>query len=150
MNTKKILRTDLQQLVFLGIVVAMKIILSQFSFGPVMVKVGLGCIGSVLLGYLVGPLWGTIGGGISDLMSSALFGNQGGFFMGFTLTAMAGPFIYALFLYNKPVKIWRIIASTILLSVIVNIVMNILCLHILYVMNFNETFIQLLRNESII
>lgn len=31
MNTKKILRTDLQQLVFLGIVVAMKIILSQFS-----------------------------------------------------------------------------------------------------------------------
>lgn len=53
MNTKKILRTDLQQLVFLGIVVAMKIILSQFSFGPVMVKVGLGFIGSVLLGYLL-------------------------------------------------------------------------------------------------
>lgn len=35
----------------------MKIILSQFSFGPVMVKVGLGFIGSVLLGYLFGPLW---------------------------------------------------------------------------------------------
>ena len=76
MNTKKILRTDLQQLVFLGIVVAMKIILSQFSFGPVMVKVGLGFIGSVLLGYLFGPLWGTIGGGISDLISSALFGER--------------------------------------------------------------------------
>ena len=48
MNTKKILRTDLQQLVFLGIVVAMKIILSQFSFGPVMVKVGLGFIGIII------------------------------------------------------------------------------------------------------
>lgn len=53
MNAKKVLQTDLQQLVFLGIVIAMKIILSQFSFGPVMVKVGLGFIGSVLLGYFL-------------------------------------------------------------------------------------------------
>ena len=150
MNTKKILRTDLQQLVFLGIVVAMKIILSQFSFGPVMVKVGLGFIGSVLLGYLFGPLWGTIGGGISDLISSALFGNQGGFFIGCTLTAMAGPLIYALFLYNKPVKIWRIIASTILVTVIVNIGMNTLWLHIMYDMNFNAALIQHLPKETIV
>lgn len=150
MNTKKILRTDLQQLVFLGIVVAMKIILSQFSFGPVMVKVRLGFIGSVLLGYLFGPLWGTIGGGISDLISSALFGDKGGFFIGFTLTAMAGPFIYALFLYNKPVKIWRIIASTILVTVIVNIGMNTLWLHIMYGINFNAALIQRLPKEMIV
>ena len=110
MSVKKILRTNLQQMIFLGIVVAMKIILGQFSIGPTTVKVGLGFIGSVLLGYFFGPVWGTIGGGISDLVSSAIFGNQGGYFIGFTLTAMAGPLIYALFLYDKPVIIWRIIA----------------------------------------
>lgn len=53
MNVKKILRTNLQQMIFLGIVVAMKIILGQFSIGPTTVKVGLGFIGSVLLGYFL-------------------------------------------------------------------------------------------------
>ena len=91
MNAKKILRTDLQQMIFLGMIVAMKIILGQFSFGPTTVKVGLGFIGSVLLAYFFGPVWGTIGGGISGLVSSAIFGNQGGFFIGFTLAAMVGP-----------------------------------------------------------
>ena len=53
MNAKKILRTDLQQMIFLGMIVAMKIILGQFSFGPTTVKVGLGFIGSVLLAYFL-------------------------------------------------------------------------------------------------
>ena len=150
MNAKKILRTDLQQMIFLGIIVAMKIILEQFSFGPATVKVGLGVIGSVLLGYFFGPLWGAIGGGVSDLVSSAIFGNQGGFFIGFTLTAMVGPLIYALFLYNKPVKIWRIIASTILVTLIVNIGMNTLWLHIMYNMNFNAALVQRLPKEVIV
>ena len=104
MTIKKLLKIDLQGLVMLGIVIAMKIILGRFSFGPAIVKVGLGFIGSVMLGYLFGPIWGAVGGCISDLVSSALFGNQGGFFIGFTLTAMAGPFIYGLFFYQKPVK----------------------------------------------
>lgn len=88
-KSKQIRGEELRKLVLLGIIVAIKIILSQFSFGPAMVKVGLGFIGSVMLGYLFGPIWGAVGGGISDLISSAIFGNQGGFFIGFTLTAMA-------------------------------------------------------------
>ena len=150
MDTKKILRTDLQQMIFLGMIVAMKIILGQFSFGPTTVKVGLGFIGSVLLAYFFGPVWGTIGGGISDLVSSAIFGNQGGFFIGFTLTAMVGPLIYALFLYDHPVKVWRIVASTILVTIIVNIGMNTLWLHLMYGMNFNAALVQRLPKEMII
>lgn len=150
MNIKKILRTDLQRMIFLGMIVAMKIILGQFSFGPTTVKVGLGFLGSVLLAYFFGPVWGTIGGGISDLVSSAIFGNQGGFFIGFTLTAMAAPLIYALFLYNQPVKVWRIIASTILVTIIVNIGMNTLWLHLMYGMNFNAALVQRLPKEVIV
>lgn len=150
MNIKKILRTNLQQMIFLGMIVAMKIILGQFSFGPTTVKVGLGFLGSVLLAYFFGPVWGTIGGGISDLVSSAIFGNQGGFFIGFTLTAMAAPLIYALFLYNQPVKVWRIIASTILVTIIVNIGMNTLWLHLMYGMNFNAALVQRLPKEVIV
>lgn len=150
MNTKKILQTDLQQMIFLGIMIAMKVILEQFSLGPATVKVGLGFIGSVLLAYFFGPVWGSIGGGISDLVSSAIFGNQGGFFIGFTLTAMVAPLIYALFLYNRPLKIWRIIVSTILVTIVVNIGLNTLWLHLIYSLNFKAALIQRLPKELIV
>lgn len=150
MNAKKLLRTDLQQMIFLGIIVAVKIILEQFSIGPATVKIGLGFIGSILLAYFFGPIWGTIGGGISDLVSSAIFGNQGGFFIGFTITAMAGPLIYALFLYNRPPKIWRIVVSTILVTIIVNIGMNTLWLHIMYNLNFKAALLQRLPKELVV
>lgn len=146
----KIAHADLQTLVLLGIVVAVKVILNQFSIGPAFVKVGLGFIGSVLLGYLFGPLWGTLGGGISDLVSSALFGNQGGFFLGFTLTAMCGPLIYALFFYHRPVKIWRVIAATLLVTVIVNIGLNTLWIHLLYNVDFKVALMQRLPKEVIV
>lgn len=150
MNTKKVLQTDLQQMIFLGIIVAVKVILEQFSVGPATVKVGLGFIGTVLLAYFFGPLWGSVGGGISDLVSSAIFGNQGGFFIGFTITAMVGPLIYALFLYNKPLKIWRIVVATILTTLIANIGLNTLWLHLMYKMNFTAALIQRLPKELIV
>lgn len=150
MSIKNWLEIDLQELVLLGLVVAMKIVLEQFSFGPVMVKVGLGFIGSVLLGYFFGPVWGSVGGGISDLLTSAIFGQQGGFFIGFTLTAMAGPLIYGLFFYHQPIKIWRIIVATLLVTIIVNIGMNTLWLHMMYGLNLKAALLQRLPKELIV
>lgn len=147
---KKWLEIDLRNLVLLGLVVAMKIVLEQFSFGPATVKVGLGFIGSVLLAYLFGPIWGAVGGGISDLLTSAIFGQQGGFFIGFTLTAMAAPFIYGLFLYHQPVKIWRIIVATLLVTIIVNIGMNTMWIHIMYGLNLKAALIQRAPKELIV
>lgn len=150
MSVKNWLEIDLQELVLLGLVVAMKIVLEQFSFGPVMVKVGLGFIGSILLGYFFGPIWGSVGGGISDLLTSAIFGQQGGFFIGFTLTAMAGPFIYGLFFNQQPIKIWRIFVATILVTIIVNIGMNTLWLHMMYGLNLKAALLQRLPKELIV
>lgn len=150
MKAKDLLHLELRDLVLLGVVVAMKVVLEQFSFGPAMVKVGLGFIGSVLLGSLFGPIWGAAGGGISDLVSSAIFGNQGGFFIGFTLSAMIGPFIYGLFFYQKPLKIWRIIVATLLVTFIVNIGMNTIWVHLLYGMDLRAALIQRAPKEIIV
>lgn len=141
---------ELRKLVLLGLVIAIKIILGQFSFGPAFVKVGLGFIGSVMLGYLFGPIWGAAGGGISDLVSSVMFGNQGGFFFGFTASAMVGPLIYGLFLYQKEIKIWRIIAATILVTLIVNVGMNTLWISMLYGVDFKIALIQRLAKELVV
>lgn len=143
------LKVELRDLVLLGIIVAMKIILSRFTVGTTIVHVSLGFIGSVMLGYLFGPVWGSVGGGISDLVSSALFGNQGGFFLGFTLSAMIGPFIYGLVFYQKPVKVWRIILATLLVTVFVNIGLNTLWVHLLYGMDFRVVLIQRIPKEAI-
>lgn len=149
MKTKQISGLELKKLILLGMIVAVNVILKQISFGPETVKIGLGFIGSVLLAYLFGPLWGTIGGGITDLVASALFGNQGGFFIGFTLTAMAGPFIYSLFFYQKPVRIWRVVVATLTVALLVNVGMNTLWIHLLYGVNLQAAFWQRLPKEII-
>ncbi|MCT6828012.1 folate family ECF transporter S component [Lactobacillus helsingborgensis] len=149
MTIKEMLKVELRDLVLLGIIVAMKIILSRFTVGTTIVHVSLGFIGSAMLGYLFGPVWGSVGGGIGDLVSSALFGNQGGFFLGFTLSAMVGPFIYGLVFYQKPVKIWRIILATLLVTVVVNIGLNTLWVHLLYGMDFRVALIQRIPKEAI-
>lgn len=143
-------KLKLQDLVFLALLVAINIILQKISFGPTYLKVGLGFIGSTLLGYYFGPLWGGIGAGASDLLSSAIFGQEGGFFPGFTLSAIVAAVIYGLFLYKKDIKIWRIVAATILVTIIVNIAMNTYWIHIMYGLNFKAALISRLMKESIV
>lgn len=150
LKTKDLIHIELRDLVLLGVIVAMKVVLGQFSFGPAMVKVGLGFIGDVLLGFIFGPIWGAVGGGIGDLVSSALFGNQGGFFIGFTLSAMIGPFIYGLFFYQKPLKIWRVIVATLLVTIIVNVGMNTIWMHLLYGVSIQAALIQRAPKEIIV
>lgn len=149
MTTKEIFKVELRDLILLGFIVAIKVILGRFTIGTNIAHIGLGFIGSVLLGYLFGPIWGAAGGGIADIISSALFGNQGGFFIGFTLSAMIGPFIYGLFFYKSQVSIWRIIVATLLVTIIVNIAMNTLWLHFLYGIDFKVALIQRIPLEAI-
>ncbi|WEV36526.1 folate family ECF transporter S component [Lactobacillus sp. ESL0677] len=149
MISKKALKLELRDLILLGVVIAIKIILHRFSIGTAVVHVSLDFIGSVMLGFIFGPIWGSVGGAISDLASSAIFGNQGGFFIGFTISAMVGPLIYGLFFYHRPVKIWRIILATLLVTIIVNLGLNTLWVHILYGLNFNAALVQRLPKELI-
>lgn len=146
-NNKKI---NLQSLVFLALLVAVNIVLQKISFGPATLKVGLGFIGNIMLGYYFGALWGGFGALISDLLSSAIFGVEGGFFPGFTLSAILAVVIYGIFLYHKQVKLWRIGVATILVTIVVNIFLNTYWLHILYGINLKLAFLQRLVKELIV
>lgn len=137
----------LQQMVFLGILVAVDMILQRFSLGPATMKVGLGFLGSIMLAYFYGPGWGSLGAAAADLLSSALFGQEGGFFLGFTLSAILAVLIYAWFLYQQPVKLWRIAAATILVTVVVNLLLNTYWLHLLYGLSLKAAFAQRLVKE---
>ena len=142
-------KLDLQGLVTLALFVAMDVVLGKISFGSLTLKAGLGFIGSALLAYYFGPLWGGIGALVSDLLRSAIFGVEGGFFPGFTLSAVVAVVIYALFLYQKPIKWWRIIASTLLVTLVVNVLMNTYWIHILRGLDLRAAFLQRILKELI-
>ncbi len=50
--------------------------------------------------------------------------------------------IYALFLYQKPIKWWRVIAATLLVTLVVNVLMNTYWLHLLYGLDLRAAFLQ--------
>lgn len=144
------LRLNLQDLVILALLVAINIVLQKLQIGPAYLKVGLGFIGLTMLGYYFGPIWGAIGAGISDLLMSAVFGVEGGFFPGFTLSAMVAALIYGLFFYKQEIKIWKIIVATLLVTAIVNILLNTYWLHILYGLNLKAAFLSRILKELIV
>ena len=102
-----------------------------------------------MLAYYFGPLWGGIGALVSDLLRAEIFGVDGGFFPGFTLSAIVAVVIYALFLYQKPIKWWRIIASTLLVTLVVNVLMNTYWIHILRGLDLRAAFLQRILKELI-
>ncbi len=57
--------------------------------------------------------------------------------------------IYALFLYQKPIKWWRIIASTLLVTLVVNVLMNTYWIHLLYGLDLRAAFLQRILKELI-
>lgn len=109
--------------------VAISVVLQKISFGTPITQVGLGFIGTALMGRFFGPVWAGIGSGLADILNSIILGVLGGFYPGFTLSAVATGVIYGIFLYRQTLsddwrKIWRIIVSVLLVTVIVYVIMN--------------------------
>ena len=120
-------------LTFCGMMGALAIILGYVATIKVgqYIRIGFSGLPNQIVDYLFGPWVGAIFGGAMDIIKWFVSGD-GDFFIGFTITAMLGAFIYGVFLYNKPIKLWRIIAAQALVKVVCNIILNTLWLNILY------------------
>lgn len=76
------------------------------------------------LGTMVyGPVVGMISGMVSDLLGFFIH-PSGPFFFGYTLTSMAGSFLYGLFLYRQKLTITRIALCKVAVNIFVNVMMN--------------------------
>ena len=116
-----------------GLMGALAIILGQVAtikFGQY-VRIGFSGLPNQIVDYLFGPWIGAIFGGTMDVVKWFISGD-GDFFPGFTITAMLGAFIYGLFIYNKPVRLWRVIAAQAAVKIVCNIFLNTLWLNMLY------------------
>lgn len=135
-----------RNLVLCAMMAALAIVLSyttSYYITPT-IKVGFSGLPNRLVDFMFGPVVGAIFGGIMDVLKF-LIKPDGGFFFGYTLTAIVSGFIYGLFYYKlqikKPLNInvetetrtmlfwaWvKVNAKTILLIFIANALVKVIC-----------------------
>ncbi len=126
-----------RNLVLCAMMAALAIVLStttSFYITPT-IKVGFSGLPNRLVDFMFGPVVGCIFGGIMDVLKF-LIKPDGGFFFGYTLTAMTSGLIYGLFYYRLQIKRpesttfknWILVnAKTILLILIANALVKIVC-----------------------
>ena len=120
-------------LTFCGMMGALSVILgyvATIKFGQY-IRIGFSGLPNQIVDYLFGPWIGAIFGGAMDIIKWFASGD-GDFFIGFTITAMIGAIIYGFFIYNKPLKLWRVIAAQVCVKIVCNIILNTLWLNMLY------------------
>ncbi len=114
METKGWYKLNTHRLVLLGLMVALNVILGRFSIqitNEVRISV-LGFLPIALAGLLMGPMYGALTGAAGDVVNYMLFTHvYGGYFPGYTLTALISGAWYGLVLHGRRVDLkWCIIA----------------------------------------
>lgn len=133
-ENKKKFTFSTKQIAVLGVLMGLRIALSRFSImiGPNN-RLAFGFIIASMIGMLFGPWVAGFSSVGTDLLTSFLFGTQGGpFFIGFTLTAFVGGAVYGFFLHRKNIKWYHVLLAVLLNSVLANIVMNTMWVNILF------------------
>ncbi|WP_413627886.1 folate family ECF transporter S component [Fructilactobacillus vespulae] len=120
---------------YLAILMAIEIVLSRLSFGNSTVAFGFAFIAVVLIARWYGPFWAVGMSIIVDFISTMLSGQA--YFIGFTFSAMLGALAYSLAFYKRPkISITRVIIVVLLVTLVVNVVLNSLWVAIIANTNF--------------
>ena len=130
MTRTQLPKLDTLSMVTMGLLMAMQLVLGRFTVGNQFIKFGFTFLVMALIAKWFGPLWGMMTAALVDVVGTLLSG--GPYFVGFTISAIVGSLIYALFLYQKPVKWSRIIIAQVLIALLVNTIFNTWWLTIMY------------------
>lgn len=107
-------RMSVKSLVLLGLMVALNVVLGRLSiqFTPEVRISVFGFIPIALAGMLMGPLYGGLAGATGDVVNYVLFTHAyGGYFPGYTLTALVSGFWYGCVLHGKKVTWLRAVLA---------------------------------------
>lgn len=87
-------------------------------------RLGIGFVTQAAVGMMFGPVMAMLTGVAGDLVSHICF-PSGGFFPGYTLTALVGGLIYGLLLYDRPhIGYMRALLAKGMVSLVCNVVLN--------------------------
>ncbi len=115
-----------------GVLTALNIILNFFTVSVSnLLQFSFSFLAIAAAGMLYGPVVGGLVGVLGDILGNILF-PTGPFFVGFTFNAFLTGFVYGLFLYKKPVTLWRVLVANGILVLLINFLLNPLWLSIMY------------------
>lgn len=112
-------------LCFCGLMGAVAIVLGTVATIRIgdFLRIGFSSIPNQIVAYLFGPWIGAFFGGAMDIIKWFI-NPTGEFFPGYTITAIVAGIIYGIFLYKRPVKLWRVIAAEVCVKVFCNLGLN--------------------------
>ena len=115
---------SVKYLALMAVFVALKTATSGL-FIPVAenLRISLSFLFMSVAGAILGPVAGMITGAIGDIVGYMMF-PTGAFFIGYTISAMAGPLVYALFLYRQKITIPKLILAKAVNNYVVNVLMG--------------------------
>jgi len=122
---------NLRSIILTALLIALELVLDCVSFyiTPEM-RVSFGFLAVGMTGMLCGPVMALTAGAMGDIISYML-APQGGYFPGFTLSALLCGLLYGLFFYRQDIKLWKPFAVSFIIAFFVNICLNSLWLSIL-------------------
>lgn len=147
MNSKSTV-VSVQEVTWMALLIAMQMVLSKLSIGSNTLKVGFSFIAIGLLGYYFGPFKAAVANVLADVISNVVMPSSGGFFLGFTFSALVAGVIYGYMLYNHKVTILRTFITVLLITVIVNTGMNTLWIHMMTNVPYPALLIPRLTKEA--
>ena len=137
---------NVRSLCGMALMLALGVVVDQFSFYVGPIKIGVGSIISAMLGCFYGPVAGGFAAGTGDLIKY-LVRPTGAFFFGYTLNAMLGGMFYGLFLYKAKATLPRVVSAKLLINIVVNGLLGTLWYSMLYGKGFNAIFgVRMLAN----
>lgn len=115
---------DVRYLSVMAVFIAVKVLLGS-AYIPLSesLQIKFSFLAVCLEASIIGPVAGMVSGAVTDLVAFMLF-PSGPFFPGYTLSAMLGELVYAMFLYHKPITIVRITLAKAFNNYIVNVLIG--------------------------
>ena len=114
----------LRLLVFAALMIAMTRALSLIPSIPVgHTKFSLGFIARALCATVCGPVVGMVFGFAEDIIGYALK-PEGPFFIGYTISTMAGMLVYGMCFFRARITVFRLVLANVLVNILVNAVLG--------------------------
>lgn len=133
----------------LGVLLAMQVLLgSFFSIQFLMTKITFSFIVTAIMARLFPPRITAGASALSSILGMLLF-PKFSFFIGFALTAGLTGWTYAQFLYQQPLKWWRVAVASALVTFGYNLFLNSLWLHWMYALKWTVLFSTRIPQELV-
>lgn len=119
-----------------GMLAALAIVLGMFSIEiGNYIRIGFSSIPNGVVAYLFGPVVGGIFAGSLDVIKY-LLKPTGPFCLPLTLVTILAGIIYGCMFYKRPITLRRVFAAKFVVMLICNVILNTLCLSLLYGQGF--------------